>query len=73
MVGSLCTVEVPSTNAELCSAISMAMMDEDNCFLAMLSFQGKVYCRFSAQIYNEMSDYEFAATRFLQRLTKATK
>lgn len=48
------------------------MMDEYNCYPIFYQFQGKVYCRISAQIFNELSDYVFAATTFLNLLKQET-
>lgn len=47
------------------------MLYEVNCFPHFTSFNGKVYCRLSGQIYNDISDYEFAATKFMEYLAKA--
>lgn len=44
------------------------MMDEDNCYPIFFKFDNKVFTRISAQIFNEMSDYEFMATTFLKKL-----
>ena len=44
------------------------MMENDNCYPIMFAFDKKVYCRISAQIYNEMSDYEFMAEKFKNHL-----
>lgn len=48
----------------------MDMLYEANCFPHFIAFDGKVYCRISTQIYNEISDFEFAATKFLEYLKK---
>ncbi len=64
-------VEVPSNDYTLCHKLAMDMLYEVNCFPHFTSFNGKVYCRLSGQIYNEISDYEFAATKFMEYLSKA--
>lgn len=45
-------------------------MYKDNCFPIIFSFDGKVYTRISAQIYNELQDYEQAAIIFKEHLNK---
>ena len=49
------------------------MLDEDNCFPIFYQFDGKVYTRISAQIYNELSDYAFMAKKFLDHLERRKK
>ena len=44
----------------------MAMTDK--CFPIFYKFDGKIYCRISVQIYNELSGYEFMANKFLEYL-----
>ena len=46
------------------------MLEEDNCAPIIFKFDDTIYCRISCQIYNELSDYKFAATKFLERLKK---
>jgi hypothetical protein len=66
------SVQVPSNDLTLCQKLAMDMLYEANCFIPFFSFDGKVYCRISAQIYNEISDYEFGAVKFLEYLKKST-
>jgi hypothetical protein len=49
------------------------MLDNANCFPPVGQFDGKTYIRLSVQIYNEMSDYEYMATKFLEYLAKHKK
>ena len=70
-IGFLSNIEIPSKNLEVCSKIAMEMLKEDHCFPKIYQFDGAIYCRISAQIYNELSDYEFMAKRFLERLAIA--
>jgi hypothetical protein len=51
-IGNLCNIEVPSNDLNLCASIATKMMEEVNCYPIIISFDGKVYCRISAQIYN---------------------
>jgi len=44
-----------------------------NCFPAFFQFDGKIYWRISAQLYNEISDYEFAAKTILRYLELSKK
>ena len=45
-------VEVPESDLSLCSKIALQMLKEVNCFPVFLMFDGKVYSRLSAQLYN---------------------
>lgn len=49
------------------------MMETENCFPHIVDFNGRAYIRLSAQIYNEMSDYEIMAQTFLVYLEKHKK
>ncbi len=44
------------------------MMLNANCYPIMYKFDNKIYTRISAQIYNELSDYEFMAKKFKELL-----
>lgn len=68
MQGYLNNVEVPSDDIDLCVKIAKQMLDKYNCYPIFYKFDGKIFCRISAQIYNELSDYEFAANTFLHLL-----
>ena len=56
-IGYLSNIEVPSSDLELCTKIAYEMMDDHNCFPIFFKFDGKVFTRISAQIFNELSDY----------------
>jgi hypothetical protein len=45
-------VEVPSKDYTLSHKLAMDMLYEVNCFPHFTLFDGKVYCRLSAQVYN---------------------
>lgn len=66
-------VEVPSTDINLCVQIAKKMLDEYNCYPIFYQFHGKVFCRISAQIFNQLSDYVFTATTFLNMLKQETE
>ena len=51
-MGYMANVRVPSSDLSLCVSIAYEMMDGDNCFPIFYQFDGKVYTRISAQIYN---------------------
>lgn len=68
MIGYLNNIEVPSTDIEKCVNIAKTMLKYFNCYPVIYGFKGKVYCRISAQIYNDISDYQFAAEKFLDLL-----
>lgn len=68
---SMINVLAPSNDYALCHKLAMDMLYEVNCFPHFFAFDGKVYCRLSAQIYNELSDYEFAASKFKEYLLRS--
>lgn len=68
---SMINVLAPSSDYALCHKLAMDMLYEVNCFPHFFAFDGKVYCRLSAQIYNELSDFEFAASKFKEYLLKS--
>lgn len=69
-VGSIANVEVPCNDPSVASAISMEMLKKDNCFPVFFQFDGKIWTRISAQLYNDLSDYEFMARTVLTYLQK---
>ncbi len=72
LLSSMVNVEVPSKDGALCQKLANDMLYDVNCYIPIYTFDGKVYCRVSAQVYNEITDYEFAATTFLSYLKKAS-
>jgi hypothetical protein len=48
-------------------------MEKYNTYLVIYSFDGKIYTRISAQIYNDISDYQFVAQKFLEIIAKYKK
>jgi hypothetical protein len=40
------------------NAVYQKLINDHNVFLPMFQFDGKFYCRISAQIYMELKDYE---------------
>ena len=70
-VGYLANIEAPvkdEQDLDLCVEIASKMGMNDNCFPIFYKFDGKVYNRISVQMYNELSDFEFMATKFLEYL-----
>lgn len=62
---------MPCNDIDLCVNIAKKMLDQYNCYPIFYKFNNKVFCRISAQIYNELSDYIFAANTFLTLLKSA--
>jgi hypothetical protein len=52
LLSSMVCVEVPSKDYTLSHKLAMDMLYEVNCFPHFTLFDGKVYCRLSAQVYN---------------------
>ena len=69
-IGSLANIEAPIDDPSVASAISMEMLKKDNCFPVFFQFDGKIWTRISAQLYNDLSDYEFMARTVLTYLQK---
>jgi hypothetical protein len=68
LIGYLNNIEVPSKDIGRCVEICNTMLKLYNCYPVVFEFGGKVYCRISAQIYNDISDFQFAAEKFLDLL-----
>lgn len=66
-------VQVPCGDITTAVAIAHEMLQADNCFPIFYEFDGKIWIRISAQIYNVIGDYQFMATKFLNYLKKYTK
>lgn len=56
-IGSISNVEVPCNDPALASFITSEMLKNDNCFPVFYQFDGKIWTRLSAQIYNDITDY----------------
>jgi hypothetical protein len=52
MHNNMISIQAPSNDHPLCHRIAMDMLYEVNCFPHFIAFDGKVYLRISAQIYN---------------------
>jgi hypothetical protein len=61
LIGYLNNIEVPSNDIQKCVSIANHMLNYYNCYPVVYEFDGKVYCRISAQIYNDITDFQFAA------------
>lgn len=73
LIGYLNNIEVPSKDTSKCVEICNTMLKLYNCYPVVYEFAGKIYCRISAQIYNDITDYEFAANKFLDLLVNSEK
>lgn len=62
---------MPCNDIDLCVNIAKKMLDQYNYYPIFYKLNNKVFCRISAQIYNELSDYIFAANKFLTLLKSA--
>lgn len=71
MMAYLNNVEVPCDDISLCLKIADKMQYEYNCYPVFYKFDNKVFIRISVQLYNELSDYVYAANLFLQLLNAA--
>ena len=58
-------IRAPTDDLELCQKIREQMFKNHNCYPVFFPLDGKVFCRISCQIYNELSDYQYAANKFL--------
>ena len=61
-------VRLPTDDLALANKIQRQMLLEDGTYLVVFRFDGKCFTRLSAQIYNSLADYEYAAYKFLERL-----
>jgi selenocysteine lyase/cysteine desulfurase len=68
MNAAMVNVEVPSSDGPKLDAISKKMMREHRAYVHFFEFDGKWYARFSANVYNELEDYEKVATKILELL-----
>jgi hypothetical protein len=66
-------VEVPCSDPALASSIAADMLAKDNCYPIFYQFEGKIWTRVSAQLYNDITDYEFMANTFLAHLSRHLK
>jgi len=70
MVGTMATVAAPETvgsSYEHAVALRNALLFEDGIEVQVHAIRGRVWLRISAQIYNEMEEYERLADRVLAR------
>lgn len=71
MMYYLNNVEVPCDDLTLCLKIRDQMFNDHNCYPVFYEFDNKIFIRITAQVYNELSDYVYAANLFLQLLKAA--
>lgn len=73
-IPAMVNVRVPCEDTVLIEKIVKQALFEYNTYIPCFKFNnGKIYARFSAQIYNEISDYLYAANVFKKLIEKETK
>lgn len=72
-LGYMNNIQIPSKDIAICEKVQTQLMEKYNTYLVIYSFDGKIYTRISAQIYNEISDYQFVAQKFLEIIAKYKK
>jgi len=70
VVSALVNVRFPTNNATLAKEVQNVLFDEAGryTYLVVYTFEEVVWARFSCQIFNQMSDYQWAAERALEVL-----
>ena len=61
MIGAMVNVRLPTENATVAGSIPSRLQEEYNTWVPVYPLQGKWYTRVSAQVYNELSDFEMLA------------
>lgn len=64
------SVILPTDDIELAVRMKDELLYQHNMNFLVNKFDGKIYCRISAQIYNELEDYRKVAELFLELLNK---
>ena len=73
-IGSLVNVRIPCNDEQLLLKANYIALYEHNVFVVVFKFNdGNFYTRLSAQIYNELSDYVYAAETFLKIIDQLKK
>lgn len=61
MIGAMANVMVPTLNKTLALELPMILLNEYNTFVPVFQYGDQFYFRISAQIFNEMKDFDFLA------------
>lgn len=71
-IGTMNNIELPSIidSLDKMNNLYQKLINEHNIFLPMFQFDNKFYCRISAQIYMELSDYQTVANIVLEIISK---
>jgi selenocysteine lyase/cysteine desulfurase len=65
MIGAMVNVRLPTTNVTLAAELVTVLLNEYNTYLVAFPFLGSIYARVSAQIYLELSDFQWIASTVL--------
>ena len=66
-IGSLVNVRIPCNDEQILNKANYKALYEHNVYVVVFKYNdGNFYTRLSAQIYNELSDYVYAAETFLK-------
>lgn len=70
-IGSMINVRIPCENKDIIEKCIYKTLHEHNIMITFVRLNdGKFYSRFSAQIFNEISDYRVAAETFFKEIEK---
>ena len=73
-IGAMVNVRLPCEDKEIIDKIVYKLLYENNTFLANGKYNdGNYYARFSAQIFNDLSDYILVAELFLKVMNDVKK
>lgn len=68
-IGNMVNVRIPCEDKEIIEKSTQRIFNEQNCFIPFTCFNdGKFYARFSAQIFNELSDFKKAGEMLLKEI-----
>lgn len=65
MSAALVNIRIPTTNSTLAEKLPQLLLENYNTWVPVYLCQGRYYTRISAQIYNELSDYEYLGRAIL--------
>lgn len=73
LTAALVNVRIPTTNQTLAQNLPQLLLEKYNTWVPIYLCQGNYYTRISAQIYNELSDYEYLGKAILALIQENTK